>query len=167
MRSVMAAGHDLRREQGRKSRRFYRRGVGVCGIAFQNSVRFGMGCQKFFGIGSVQNLTNSADWLGIDSESKFVCTICVTKHCEKFVCSRRPALLDFPQLFWQSSVNRLSEFWTFEIRTFLEFQKLFVSARFGFWNSDSDSEPYFGIPQTSNKVFRILKTSEEVTGGGG
>ena len=34
------------------------------------------------------------------------------------------------------------------IPNFSEFHKMFGTARFGFFNSDS--EPYFGIPQTPN-----------------
>jgi len=53
-------------------------------------VRYGSerNVKKFFGIGSVRNLTNYVERFGIGSESKFGCAIWVTKlrNTVKFVC---------------------------------------------------------------------------------
>ena len=47
----------------------------------------------------------------------------------KLVCSRRPALFDFHQSFWQRSMNRLFlEFWTFQNSAFSEYQKVWYSS---------------------------------------
>ena len=45
---------------------------------------------------------------------------------------------------------------SFGIPKFSEFHKNFGSARFGF--SNSDSEPYFGIPQTPSLLFYRFKS---------
>ena len=120
--------------------------VGVCGVTFQSLVRFETDCQKFFGIGSVQNLTNSAEWFAGGSESKFICVIRVTKHCE--ACVLQTASIVEPSPAFLVSFHEPTFFVipNFSDIRLSEFQKWFGTSRFGFWNSDS--EPNFGILQT-------------------
>ena len=113
--------------------------VGVCGIAFQSSIRFGTECRTFFGTSSVRNLTNSAELFRIGSESVLVCVIRVTKHFEicvlqtaRDVCLSQAFLAAFhePPFFRNSDFFRIPEIVRYGTVRFLKllFRTIFRSS---------------------------------------